>query len=203
MQPKFNATIDAMKNFLFFLFTCSIISCSANSPSQKSSPPEVDEIADLRIFSDGSIRFNGKIITENGLPSQIESLTPSKLTRVRIIFDENTPTGLIHKTQRLFHENKITNIYSKMLSSEDFIDYNQSIVHIDILSSGKILFQGIELHPENLQIGLNNSMISRNSEFILSVSKNAQMGTVFDLQKTLAANHFTTITHQDLSKYYH
>lgn len=192
-----------MKQFLNILIAGLVVSCTADTPSPpQHMQPNIDEMVDLRIFTDGDIRFNGEMITTSGLPSHIESLRPYRSAKARIIFDENVPAAVVHKTQRLLHENKITNIYSKMLSSEDFKQYNQHVVHLDVLSSGDILLEGIRLYPEDLPISLQSSMVNKSPEFILTVSNDAQMGSVSEVQQLLVANQFTKITHQDVSKYY-
>lgn len=180
-----------------------IISCSTESPSQDDIQPEIDEVVDVRIFHDGDIRFNGSMITESGLPDHIESLSASELTRARIIIDENAYSGLVNKTLRLLYKSRIINIHLKMLGTYAFQEYLENKVHIDVLSSGKILFNGYEIHPEDLELSLKNSELSSDTEFILSVSRKAEAGPVFDLQGILAANNHRKISYEDLSKYEH
>ena len=193
-----------MQKLLPVLMGLLIFSCSAEPPSTEEGvlDPKIDEVVDIRVYPEGKIRFNGSMITVSSLPGHIESLRSSKETRARIIFDETVASGVVFKTQRLLHEKRIANIHTKMLSPKEFERYHQQKVHIDLLSSGKILYEGNQIHPEDLKTSLTNTEISHHTEFIISVSKDAQMGPMLDIQRTLAANNVRKITNEDLSKYY-
>lgn len=192
-----------MKNLLLLLSAILFISCSTEQAEQKNIQPEIDEVVDLRIFQDGEVRLNGEFIGESGLKSHIKSLNITESTRARLIFDETVYSQAVFHTQKMLYTNGITNIHTKMLSSEEFKHYNQNKIHIDVLSSGKILFKGNEIYPEDLNTALSNIEVKPETEFIISVSNQAQMGSVFDVQNTLATNNLLKISHEDISKYHH
>ncbi len=142
------------------------------------------------------------MIGEPALKSHIDSLHTTTSTRARIILNETVYTQLVVHMQKLLHENRITNIRTKMLSPEAFRNYNKQKVHIDVLSSGDILLEGNKLQPENLNISLSKMEINRDTEFIISVSENAEVGPVFDTQEMLADNNLQMqVSNEDLSKY--
>jgi biopolymer transport protein ExbD len=192
-----------MKNLLLLFSAILFISCSTEQAEQKNIQPETDEVVDIRIYSDGEIRFNGKFIGESGLKSHIESLNTSKTTRARLIFDETVYNQVIFHAQKQLYINQITNLNTKMLSPKEFKAYNQNKIHIDVLSSGKILFKGQEIYPADLKTTLTNIEIKPETEFIISVSEKAKVGPVFETQKLLADNGHMKLTYEDLSKYHH
>ncbi|WP_445666287.1 hypothetical protein [Fodinibius sp. AD559] len=192
-----------MKKVLYIIFTVLVVSCSNGQIDQKDLQPEVDEVVDIRINADGEIRFNGKFIGESGLKSHIESLNTSESTRARLIFDETVYNQVIFHAQKQLYTNQITNLNTKMLSPEEFKAYHQNKIHIDVLSSGKILFKGQEIYPADLKTTLANIEIKPETEFIISVSEKTTVGPVFKTQKLLADNGHLKMTYEDLSKYHH
>jgi biopolymer transport protein ExbD len=87
------------------------------------------------------------------------------------------------------------------LSAKEFLNYDEKIVHIDILNSDKLLFDGDLLHTEDLEIALNNTELPTNVEFIITVSERATFGAVYDVQKLLAINGLDKISNEDLPEY--
>jgi len=190
-----------MKTKLIFLILLTLISCTKEVQDQQTIEEEIDQIVDIRIFPEDQVRFNGKMISESGLYSHIQNLNNSAETRARIIFDENVSFGVITQTQKLLYEKGIKQINAKGLSTEDFLSYDDKIVHIDVLNSDKILFDGNLIHSEDLEIALKNLELSANVQFIISVSDSATFGAVYDVQKILAMNGIEDISNEDLPEY--
>lgn len=190
-----------MKTKLILLIFLTLISCTKDVQDQQTIEEEIDQIVDIRIFPEDQVRFNGKMISESGLYSHIQNLNISAETRARIIFDENVSFGVITQTQKLLYEKGIKQINAKGLSSKEFLNYDEKIVHIDILNSDKILFDGNLLHSEDLEIALKNLELSANVQFIISVSDSATFGAVYDIQKLLAMNGIANISNEDFPEY--
>ena len=190
-----------MKTKLILLIFLILISCSKKAQDQQTIEEEIDEIVDIRIFPEDQVRFNGKMISESGLYSHIQNLNIADETRARIIFDENVSFGIINQVLTLLYEKGITQINAKGLSEEEFLNYDEKIVHIDILNSDKLLFDGNLLHTEDLEIALNNTELPTNVEFIITVSERATFGDVYDVQKLLAINGLDKISNEDLPEY--
>jgi len=191
-----------MKKILLLLCAILFISCQAETERIHEVQKKVNEVVDIRIHSNGDIRFNGLMISDSSLPSHIENLKTDKNTRARVIIDENAPSGLVHKTQLLLYKQEVGKIKFETLSSEKFSSYLKNIIHIDVLSSGEILFEGKNLYPVDLKTSLKNMDLHSSTKFIVSVSENAQVGPVFDTLEELAENDMTKINYEDLSKYY-
>ena len=190
-----------MKTKLILLIFLILISCSKKAQDQQTIEEEIDEIVDIRIFPEDQVRFNGKMISESGLYSHIQNLNISDETRARIIFDENVSFGVITQAQKLLYEKGIKQINAKGLSAKEFLNYDEKIVHIDILNSDKLLFDGNLLHTEDLEIALNNTELPTNVEFIITVSERATFGAVYDVQKLLAINGLDKISNEDFPEY--
>jgi biopolymer transport protein ExbD len=190
-----------MKTKLILLIFLILISCTKKVQDQQTIEEEIDEIVDIRIFPEDQVRFNGKMISESGLYSHIQNLNISDETRARIIFDENVSFGVITQAQKLLYEKGIKQINAKGLSAKEFLNYDEKIVHIDILNSDKLLFDGDLLHTEDLEIALNNTELPTNVEFIITVSERATFGAVYDVQKLLAINGLDKISNEDLPEY--
>ena len=190
-----------MKTKLILLIFLILISCSKKAQDQQTIEEEIDEIVDIRIFPEDQVRFNGKMISESGLYSHIQNLNIADETRARIIFDENVSFGIINQVLTLLYEKGITQINAKGLSEEEFLNYDEKIVHIDILNSDKLLFDGNLLHTEDLEIALNNTELPTNVEFIITVSERATFGDVYDVQKLLAINGLDKISNEDFPEY--
>ena len=190
-----------MKTKLILLIFLILISCTKKVQDQQTIEEEIDEIVDIRIFPEDQVRFNGKMISESGLYSHIQNLNISDETRARIIFDENVSFGVITQAQKLLYEKGIKQINAKGLSAKEFLNYDEKIVHIDILNSDKLLFDGNLLHTEDLEIALNNTELPTNVEFIITVSERATFGAVYDVQKLLAINGLDKISNEDFPEY--
>ncbi len=190
-----------MKTKLILLIFLILISCTKKVQDQQTIEEEIDEIVDIRIFPEDQVRFNGKMISESGLYSHIQNLNISDETRARIIFDENVSFGVITQAQKLLYEKGIKQINAKGLSAKEFLNYDEKIVHIDILNSDKLLFDGNLLHTEDLEIALNNTELPTNVEFIITVSERATFGDVYDVQKLLAINGLDKISNEDFPEY--
>ena len=191
-----------MKKILLLLCAILFISCQAKTQRINEVQKEVNDVVDIRIYSNGDIRFNGLMISDSSLPSHIGNLKTDKNTRARVIIDENAPTGLVHKTQLYLHKQQVAKIKFETLTSEKFNNYLKNIIHIDVLDSGEILFEGKQLYPKDLKTSLDNIEIHPSTKFIVSVSENALVGPVFDTLEELAHKDMTKITYEDLSKYY-
>lgn len=191
-----------MGKILLLLSAILFISCQAKTQRINEVQKKADEVVDIRIHSNGDIRFNGLLISDSSLPSHIKNLKTVETTRARVIIDENAPTGLVHKTQRYLHRQQVDKIKFATLTSEKFKNYSKNIIHIDVLSSGELLFEGKQLYPKDLKVSLNNVEINPSTKFIVSVSENALVGTVFDTLEELAHKDMTKITFEDLSNYY-
>lgn len=190
-----------MKTKLILIIFLTLVSCAKEVQDQQTIEKEIDEIVDIRIFPEDLIRFDGKMISESGLYSHIQNLNISAETRARIIFDENVSFGVITQTQKLLYEKGIKQINAKGLSTEEFLNYDEKIVHIDILNFDKILFDGNLLHSENLEIALKNIELPSDVEFIISVSDSATFGAVYEVQKLLAINGLNEIANEDFSEH--
>lgn len=191
-----------MKQILFLFSAILFISCQAETERIENPQKEVNEVVDIRIYSNGDIRFNGLMISDSSLPSHIQNLNAGKNTRARVIIDEKAPAGLIHKTQQFLHKQQVAKIKFETLSSEKFNSYLKYIIHVDVLSSGEILFEGKQLHPEDLKASLKNVEVQSSTKFMVSVSENARVGPVFDTLEELAAKDMSKIIYEDLTKYY-
>lgn len=191
-----------MKKTLPLLCAILFISCQAETQRINEVQKKIDEVVDIIIHSSGDIRFNGILISDSSLPSHIKNLKTDETTRARVIIDENAPTSLVHKTQRYLHKQQVGKIKFETLTSENFNNYMKNIIHIDVLSSGELLFQGKQLYPEDLKISLNNVEIHSSTKFIVSVSENALVGPVFDTLEELAEKDMSKIAYEDFSKYY-
>jgi len=190
---------STMKTNLILLLPLVLTSCTKETQHNQYSNLEIDEIVDIRIYPGDQVRLNGTMISESGLYSHIQSLNISEGTRARIIFDENVSFGVVTHAQKLLYNKGIKQINAKGLSSEEFSNYDKQVIHIDILNTDKLMFEGNLLHPEDLEIALTNKGIPDNIEFIISVSDDASFGIVYDVQKLLAINNFDTISNQDFT----
>ncbi|MTI86549.1 MAG: hypothetical protein FH748_01125 [Balneolaceae bacterium] len=190
-----------MKTKLILLLVLIFTSCAKETQQNQESDLEIDEIVDIRIYPEDQVRFNGNMISESGLFSHIQRLNVSEGTRARIIFDENVSFGVITSTQKLLYRKGVKQINAKGLSSEEFSNYDDRVIHIDILNTDKLFFEGNLLHPEDLEIALSNKDLPDNIEFIISVSNDASFGAVYDVQKLLALNDFDNISNQDFKEY--
>ncbi len=193
-----------MKIISFFL-TVFLLSACTSEPSKQTKQIETElstvEVVDFRVFNDGKIRLNGEWIGEAGLGSHIQSLPTSKQTKARVIFDEDAPFSLITKIQSLLHKKQINQIAAKPLTHDEFVRYNQNVLHIDVLNSGKILYQGNLLHIADLEIALTNKHSIDDTEVILTIGDEANFGTVYDVQKTLALSGHKNMSTQDIPEY--
>lgn len=191
-----------MRKILPLLCAILFISCQAETQRINEVQKKVDEVVDIRIHSNEDIRFNGLLISDSSLPSHIKNLKTDETTRARVIIDENAPSGLVHKTQRYLHRQQVAKIKFETLTSENFNSYLKNIIHIDVLSSGELLFEGKQIYPKDLKISLNNVEIHSSTKFIVSVGGNVLVGPVFDTLEELAEKDMAKIAYEDLSKYY-
>ncbi|WP_142453800.1 hypothetical protein [Gracilimonas mengyeensis] len=192
-----------MKPSLILIVALAISSCAKETQQSpdKYQEKEIDEMVDIRISSDDQILFNGNKISESSLYSHIQNVTVSEDTRARIIFDENVPIGTIMHTQELLYKRGVKRMYAKGFSTEEFSNYDEQVIHIDILDTNKLLFDGNLLYPEDLEIALSNKDLPNNMEIVITVSENATFGAVYDVQKLLAVNDLDNISNQDFTEY--
>ena len=68
------------------------------------------------------------------------------------------------------------------------MNYEKHVVHIDILNSDKILFNGNLIFIDDLDIALTNSKKLTGVEYIITPSNYASFGIIQDIQKLLVVN---------------
>lgn len=173
---------------LLLCYLILIFSCSAETKHRSNIDKEIDLFVDIRISNEDKIKFNGALISESSLYSHIQNLNVSENTKARIIFDENSSFGVVTKSQMLLHEQGITHIKAKILTEAEFLNYEKHVVHIDILNSDKILFNGNLIFIDDLDIALTNSKKLTGVEYIITPSNYASFGIIQDIQKLLVVN---------------
>ncbi len=179
---------------LLFMSMFMSVACSEKTPQPQIVENETVQFIDIRIYPDNMIRFNGKMLSESGLNNHIQNLNVSEETRARIIFNENASFGIIMQAQRYLYEKGVMQINAKRLASDKFLEYNENTVHIDILNSDKLLFDGNLMHVNNLEIALQNMELPGNAEFVITVGQSTTFGAVHDIQKLLAMGGFNKIS---------
>ncbi|WP_020404643.1 hypothetical protein [Gracilimonas tropica] len=142
-----------LQSILIFLL---IYSCTKaeQQPSQKEGNIQKAEMVDVRIYPDGKIILNGEQTNFSALDGRVESMNIGDETRARFVFVTGEQTPLVYKTTRLIHQKGATRIKKIILEEEEFWEYINSTIHIDVLRSGKILFQGKELFVQDLPLAL-------------------------------------------------
>lgn len=175
-----------MRHALSLLLVLLLASCHPPETKRSAPAPHLDEMVDLRIAGDGTIRFNGNRIHDSALASHVHALHAGDMTRARMIISEEAPTGVVTKATRLLYGQGVRRISSKVLSPAAFRDYDRSHLHVDILSDGRIFFRGHELFPADLATALRHVEYSDSVTAVLSVGDSARVGPVFDVQQILS-----------------
>lgn len=171
--------------FTWLVISSIIISCSSEPETVNHSADNQEklELVDVRLYENGDMKINGHTLSETALTSHLDALEVNEQTKVRISSSDKVYTGLVHRLTREFANRNVGNVHFNMMTSDEFLEYEKNVV-IDILESGKIMVDGTLLHTEDLKYAVLNES-SKDFSVILSVSNEAVMGIVFDVQKTL------------------
>lgn len=180
-----------MKRILILaLSSVFLLSCS-NEKQQHTTPQSVEviqnnalELVDVRIYEDGRLKINGSVLSESSLESHLNALPIDTKTNVRVSCSNQVYTGLVTEITRQFAVRNISNITFNMMTPSEFSQYENSLI-IDVLSNGKIMMNGNILFPADLGIALKQAEHPEELSVILSVSDEATMGPVTDVQKIL------------------
>lgn len=176
-----------------------------NQPEEKPEenipvPPALD-IVDIRIYDDGRAFINGNSTNYSALPSLVESLEISEETLARFIFVMGEQTPLVYEITRLLQQHGTFNIHKIILSRPDFYAYLDQNIHIDILKTGRILFDGNELYTEDLAFALDSPEITPDKNFILTLPENHFEPTHVRSLQVLDSLGFNSIEYADLIEY--
>lgn len=188
-----------MKNLLLLIILI-FAGCASHldDPETETMEP-AEELVDIRIDGNGQIILNGDTVSESSLPGAISALNIDENTRARFIIHDNAYYILVTKTSHLLHKRGVINFTTKMLGPDEFEEYDQNIVHIDVLSTGKILFQGQELHPDDLGTALSAPEYSSRDQIVsLSVNPDARYGLVTDIQEVLREQNILRIEYKTM-----
>lgn len=185
-----------MRQFLpLLLLPMLFISCSSSE-----APEAVDqvtpvlqnnalELVDVRIYEDGDLRINGEMISESALESNLDALSVSESTKVRVTSSDEVYTGLVHRTMREFVQRGLSNVRYEMMTAEKFEAFENALI-VDVLNNGKIMLDGNLLYPEDLAIALEHmDRFDKDRTVKLNIAEEATFGMVIDVQKILKENH--------------
>ena len=184
-----------MRSLLVIFSILLFVGCKKEIQQNKSSESivEFEELVDIRINENGTTRINGLTVQESAISSHIKSLNLNEETKVRLVFSELAYTGVVNKLAlQLGKAAPGIQLSTSMLSPEEFKIYDKDQIHIDVLSSGRVLYNGIKLYPEDLKIALNSNKDSSTPIF-LSVVDKATFGQVYDVQKAISKTDFRNL----------
>ncbi|MCP9291769.1 ExbD/TolR family protein [Gracilimonas sediminicola] len=182
--------------FTWLVILSIIISCSSEPETVNHSADNQEklELVDVRLYENGDMKINGRTLSETAF---LDVLEVNEQTKVRISSSDKVYTSLVHRLTREFANRNVGNVHFNMMTSDEFLEYEKNVV-IDILESGKIMVDGTLLHTEDLKYAVRNES-SKDFSVILSVSNEAIMGTVFDVQKTLKKSGIDRINYSSSS----
>lgn len=190
-----------MRQFLLLLLLPVLcISCSSSEApevaEQVTSTPQNNalELVDVRIYEDGDLRINGEIISESALDSNLDALSFSESTKVRVTSSDEVYTGLVHRTMREFAQRGLSVTYN-MMTKKEFEVFESTLI-VDVLNNGKIMLDGNLLYPEDLTIALEQS--TKGITVKLNIAEKVTFGMVTDVQKILKKNHPLKISYSKI-----
>lgn len=190
-----------MRQFLLLLLLPVLcISCSSSEApevaEQVTSTPQNNalELVDVRIYEDGDLRINGEIISESALDSNLDALSFSESTKVRVTSSDEVYTGLVHRTMREFAQRGLSVTYN-MMTKKEFEVFESTLI-VDVLNNGKIMLDGNLLYPEDLTIALEQS--TKGITVKLNIAEKVTFGMVADVQKILKKNHPLKISYSKI-----
>jgi len=184
-----------MRQFLLLLLLPVLfISCSSSeAPEATEQETTITqnnalELVDIRIYEDGDLRINGQDISESALESNLNALSVSESTKVRVTSSDEVYTGLVHRTLREFAQRGLSVTYD-MMTKEEFEAFESTLI-VDVLNNGKIMLDGNLLYPEDLAIALEQiDTTEEGSTVKLNIADNVTFGMVTDIQKIVKRNH--------------
>ena len=189
------------KFILLALLPVLLISCTSSeknknqNDSKTQTRNETLEVVDVRVYENGDLKINGTLVSDSSIPSHIDALEMGQETKVRVSASDMVYTGLINKITRELVLKNVEQIEINMMSPDAFRQFENDLI-IDVLSNGKIMFDGNLVYPADLSVALkNNRELNEDAKVRLYVDDSATMGSVADVQETLVDNKITQITH--------
>jgi len=189
------------KFILLALLPVLLISCTSSeknknqNDSKTQTQNETLEVVDVRVYENGDLKINGTLVSDSSIPSHIDALEMGQETKVRVSASDMVYTGLINKITRELVLKNVEQIEINMMSPDAFRQFENDLI-IDVLSNGKIMFDGNLVYPADLSVALkNNRELNEDAKVRLYVDDSATMGSVADVQETLVDNKITQITH--------
>lgn len=158
-------------------------------------------IVDVRIFPDGQTIINGEQTNFSALDGLISPMPIDENTRARFIFVEGEQTPLVYKTTRLLHQKGANQVLKIILKRDAFEQYLYQVIHIDILNNGRILFNGKELYPDDLQFALGKKGTSDEKEIRITLFENSSGQVHQKILNILQEMGFDNLVYADLANY--
>lgn len=183
-----------MNHLLFLFILLLFVGCSSQTDQTSIREENSLELVDIRIHNDGSIRINGISTQESMFSSDLENLDITNTTKVRLLFSDVAYIRIVNTVLRdLATIDLESDVQSIRIPQEEFANYDDHNLHIDVLSSGKLLFNGNTIFPKDLPIAL-ASINNKEIKILISVSDQSTFEQVYDVQNTLIRSDFKNIT---------
>jgi biopolymer transport protein ExbD len=158
-------------------------------------------MVDVRIFPDGQTFINGEQTNFSAMDGLVSPMPIDKKTRARFIFVEGEQTPLVYKTTRLLHQKGANQVLKIILERNAFDQYLDRVIHIDILNNGKILFNGKELYPDDLEFALGKKSVPGEKEVRITLFENSSDQTRKETLMILKELGFSSFSYSDLADF--
>ena len=136
------------------VFLMILVGCQQRSELDLSEPEQPLKVIDIRVHSNYEVVLNGEGTSFYVLTSFLQEVEVDSSAKVRVFFNEESAQGILTTIHDFIRERGLLTPSIQIFSEQEFEEHLSKHAYIDILQDERILFNGKDIHPENLPIAL-------------------------------------------------
>jgi|AntRauTorcE11897_2_1112592.scaffolds.fasta_scaffold46960_1 hypothetical protein len=136
------------------ILTMILIGCSKQSNIAPIVSSQLLKVVDIRVHSNYEVVLNGESTSFYVLTSFLQEVEVDSSAKVRVFFNEESARGILTTIHDFIREQGLLTPSIQIFSEQEFEEHLSIHAYIDILQDERVLFNGKDIHPENLPIAL-------------------------------------------------
>lgn len=134
-----------------------LLGCGKNPNIKSPDYSQPFKVIDIRVHSNYKVVVNGESTSFYVLSIFLDDIDVDSSALVRLFFNDETAKGALSTIQGYIREWGLLNPSIRVFSELEFEEHLSRHAYIDIHSDESFLFNGKEIHPEDLRITLLSS----------------------------------------------
>lgn len=167
------------KSIPLLIFTVILLGCSNHSNIESTDHSQSLKVIDIRVHSNYEVVVNGESTSFYVLSNFLEEVDVDSSAHARVFFNDETAKGALSTIQGYIREWGLLTPSIRIFSEQEFEEHLSKHAYIDILSDESILFNGKEIHPEDLRVALPGSFEPDSTTIYVNVSQEYSSDEIF------------------------